>query len=415
MFSFIEKKFNIHLRTYIQEGTFLFSSYFISILCTLITSITFAHLLSKNEYGTYKLLLSISAVIGAFTLTGINTAVTRAIAQNTHSVYRTIVRYQLIWNMVVTCGVLIYTLFFTPPEGVSRYVLYFITLATLFLTAFNTYSAYFNGKRNFALLTKASISTTLLQTLTVVIVALTTHSGTGIIIGIFTLQTLTAYYFHHKAKKEDSGITGDTKEIIHYGIKLSAISFFKNIAEQIDKILTFTILGPVALALYSFAYALPDQMRGLYKIIPSLALPHFSAKEEIRVRMQLKKYLLLLFVVALATSMLYALIAPIIFHLLFPTYNESIAYSQVIGITTILLALQIPLTSYLQAYKKTKAIIISNSAQLILDSVAIFFFAGRYGIWGVIYGKMLSALVLVSILYIFTFYSPLSASQEIRN
>jgi O-antigen/teichoic acid export membrane protein len=416
MISFFEKKLNLHLSTYIKEGGFLAVSYIIGIFCTLLTSLAFAHLLPKSEYGLYKLLLSISAIMGAFTLTGINTATTRAIAQNSTGIYRKIITYQLLWNSLITICALIYVLFFPLPQGVTKFPLLIISFSTLLLTTYNTYSAYYNGKRNFKVLTTASISTTLVQTLTIILLAWSTHSGAHVISGFFVVQTIMSIYFHLKVLREEKDVPAPSvKPILNYGIKLSIISFVKNIAEQSDKILTFSLLGPVALAIYSFAYALPDQMRGFYKIIPSLALPHFSAKDESRVRSQLKKYLLLLFGIALFGSCTYVLIAPIIFHTLFPTYLESIRYSQALSITTVILALQIPLVSYLNAYKKTRAIIISNFAQLILDSSIIIICAQQYGIWGVVVGKMVSATILLLLLLVFTFFTPLSSSEQVTH
>ena len=65
-----------------------------------ILSIAFAHLVSKETYGVYQFLISISSIIGGLTLIGMNSAVTQAVARGFEGVLRESVKVQLKFGLL---------------------------------------------------------------------------------------------------------------------------------------------------------------------------------------------------------------------------------------------------------------------------------------------------------------------------
>ncbi len=51
------------------------------------------------------------------------------------------------------------------------------------------------------------------------------------------------------------------------------------LAGQLDKIITYHYLGASELAIYSFAVAMPEQIKGIFKNLNTLAFPKFSTQQ----------------------------------------------------------------------------------------------------------------------------------------
>ena len=57
--------------------------------------VAFANFLPKETYGTYRYILSIAGMLSIFTLTGMNSAVSRSVARGSIGILNQTVNYQL--------------------------------------------------------------------------------------------------------------------------------------------------------------------------------------------------------------------------------------------------------------------------------------------------------------------------------
>ena len=390
--------------------------YFIGAICSFGMSIVFAYLIPKSEYGIYKLLMSSSAVIGGLTLTGMNTAVTQAISHGHTAIYTKSITYQMRWNSVVAILTLIVLFTLQNTRNGLPFVVFLpIVIGTTLLTAYNTYAAYYSGRKDFKTLAQSQIIITLAQTLLSVLIAITSKNGAMIVAGIFTIQTIVTYIYHKKVVQKlsiDSTSEDTLDSVLLFGKKVSFINFFKILSDQADKIITFIILGPVALALYSFAYAIPDQIRGFFKIIPALSLPYFAEKNELRIRQVLRRYLLLFFCVVFVIASIYFFIAPFIFKTFFAPYSDAILYSRVIAFIMIPTVLLFPLTTYLHARKKARVLAYTNIMQAALDITGIILLGKNFGLTGVLITRAFSTTITLSVLILYVFSHTISSSDE---
>src|SRR3989344_3749954 len=99
------------------------------------------------------------------------------------------------------------------------------------------------------------------------------------------------------------------------------MSVLNTVAGQIDKILLWQFLGPVQVATYAFAIAIPEQLKGPLKGMGGIVLPKFAAQspEEILRSIPLLWRKLGLYAVGLfCISAAYIVAAPYIFAFLFP-------------------------------------------------------------------------------------------------
>src|SRR5665213_2588964 len=117
---------------------------------SLLLAVAFANWLAPETYGVYQYILSLSALVAAISFSGMNSAVTQAVARGYEGVLRASVRTQLRWAPVpaaLTLAVAGYYLF----QGNSTVGLGLIVVAigTPLVQSFNTYSAFLQGKRAF--------------------------------------------------------------------------------------------------------------------------------------------------------------------------------------------------------------------------------------------------------------------------
>jgi O-antigen/teichoic acid export membrane protein len=188
-------------------------------------------------------------------------------------------------------------------------------------------------------------------------------------------------------------------QIISYGKHLSLIRAIGAIASQLDKILIFHYLGAVEVAIYFFAIAPIQQINGLFKNIPTLALPKLSQRSFKEIDSVLYKRMVQLFFWGLIMAGIYILIAPYFFKIFFPKYLDSVFFSQLFAAA---IALGLP-NNFLGPVIQSKLTDIPKSwlywgifPQIILI-VSLFVLIMNYQILGVIISKfifIISVLIL---------------------
>lgn len=357
--------------------------------------VVFAHLLPKETYGLYQYLLSLFAIVTAVTLTGMNTAVTRAVAQGHDGILKHSVSIQLVYGIVPTliglCIALYYALQGNYTIATGALIIGF---ATPLLYAFNTYNAFLTGKKAFriggifglignvlyygALVLAVMLGADVLVLLCINLgVQILTHG---------VLYLLTLQLFKPKEPSDPSAI--------RYGFHLSAMNVINAVSYQLDAIFTFHFLGPVALATYSFATAIPDRLGSIsFRFLGNAALPRFSIREARDIRDNLFFKIVLSMGMASVAILAYVIGAYWFFALFFPTYMEAVPFSLVYAFSAIFNAgATLPLTA-LAATKKTQALYINNTLVSIIQIGIPLIGILTLGLWGLVIGKVIASFV----------------------
>ena len=358
--------------------------------------VLFARVLSPETYGTYQYLLSAGALIGAFSLTGMNTAVIRAVALGFDGMLRESVRVQLRFNSIPFLISLLTALYYWQ-HGNTLLAWGFVLTAVLMPlnNTLNTYSAFLAGKKDFRRIFLYSFSVNLLFYTSLGCVALAYPGALALIAANLLAQT-TGLFLAYRATLQ----TYQPKELldhetIPYGKHLSLMGIIATLAEYADNVLAFHFLGPVALATYSFATAVPARAGGLLKFIPTALLPQLSAKNasEIRSAVSWRKIAWVIVLTGVGV-IVYILAAPLLFALLFPRYSAAVPYSQVYALT-IFAILENIFSTGIMAQRRIKALyvyrVVAPIVQLSFLCIGIIFF----GLWGLVAAKIAGSLLLI--------------------
>jgi O-antigen/teichoic acid export membrane protein len=378
---------------YLVSSSFWIQASSVSIsLASFLLYILFGHVLPKDVYGTYQYLLSLSAIVGAFTLTGMSNAVGRAVARGFEGSYRQSIRIQLIWGLVPLVGAVVAGSYYLAHGNTTLgWGLLLVGIFVPLSTTYNTYGSYLNAKKDFQGGFLYGLIVAAPYYIAIALVAYSLRAALALLAANLISQTL-GYFVAHRAllKKYQPNEFRDP-EAMRYGAHLSIINFLGTVVGQADSVLVFHFLGATELAIYSFATAIPDRL-GIFKNIAAAAFPKYATKTTAEVRTSLGPKLFIGIFVALSIAAVYWLLAPIFFHLFFPLYFEAVSYSRLYALM-IAASFGAIFSSALTAHGRVKALyaynIISPLVQLSFEVVGIL----MWGLWGLIIARLVAAVL----------------------
>lgn len=380
-----ERIFKTDMVYVVKNGSWSAFGQVISIGLSFILSISFAHFLPKEVYGNYKFILSITSIIGAISLTGIGTAIIQAIAQGKEKVLPDSVKVSLRWGLIVTAISFAIAVYYFVFDNISiSLAMIVFGICSPITSSYGLYGLYWVGKKDFQTSTLYFIFSQILNTLVILTaVLLTTNALILVSVGFIFSAVFSFLSYEYVIKKNHINNVGDDS-MISYGKHLSFMNFFGNLANQLDKILIFHWIGPVQLAIYSFALVIPEQVRGSYKSIFGITLPKFSVLSGDKLRKSIIDKIFRLTAISVVIVIVYAICAPYFFKIFLPKYLSSVIYSQIYMIGLIAIPGIALFSTYFQVIKDTKTLykitILSNGVTIIYSVILIYYF----GLWGAV-------------------------------
>ena len=379
-------------------------------ILSLALSVAFANLLPKETFGMYQYLLSLSALLSALMLLGMNTAVTQAVARGYEGDLRRAVRLQLLWGIIPTgIGIFGSLYYLMNGNGLLAAGLVIIALCAPLTSAFNTYAAFLTGKREFRQLFLYGTGINLTYYGVMFLCAMLWKEVIVLIIANLVTNafaTAGAYYRTLHAYRPNDRTDAHT---ITYGGHLSLMGTFGTIIAQLDSVLVFHFLGPVSLALYTFASLVPERLAGLFKFVNTAALPKFANQTRTSIAATIISKTVRAALAGMILSIIYAMLAPSFFRIFFPHYADAIPFTQLYAIFIMTVAAQIPVTA-LYALRLRRELYVFNIATpliLLLLQVPLLL---SFGIAGILVARILSNSLNVLIALVLLFF-PLTTHE----
>ena len=366
-----------------------------------LSAVAFANLLDPTTYGNYKYILSLLGILGIFSLDGIGSAVTQAVARGLEGSFYTGFKIKLKWGLLgslAAIGGAIYYLIrgnnlMPIPLLISAF---FIPL----MYASQIYGAFLNGRKLFNVQVNYGIVNQIFSAGAIITALFFTKNVFWLIAVYFVSHTILNYSFYLFTKIKFRPNKEEDVKTIGYAKHLSLMSVINYIATFLDKILLFNFIGPAQLAIYSFALLIPEQIKGLTDNLNTLAYPKLAQRprEEIKANM-MKRFWKLALLAAVIVS-LYIAIVPFFFKIFFPQYLSSVKYSQVYMLTLVSFPSLIMATAFGAKMMKKELYLlrIVPLTRIVLFSILIPLF----GIWGAVAAEIGGEIVSLSlILFLF--------------
>src|SRR3989344_2213406 len=371
-----------------KSGFWMNANFIVTSVFGLATSILFAHLLSKETYGTYQFILAIASTIAVFVPNNMSSAVLRSVARGNEGDLKEATRFQIKWGAVgtiIACGVSIWYLIHSNLGLSISLIVIAVFMPSTY--ALNTWSAYIQGKKDYKRYFIWNTLGTFISYGGVIAILFISKDYLWLAFAniVFAFITNLILYFI-TIKKMRPGNKTDP-ETISYGSHLSIMGIPQGIASQLDALLIFHYIGAPALAVYSFATLFPERLTGGLKFISMIAFPKFSEKSEEDVKgfFHKKIWWLLLFLGIVAG--VYALIAPYLFQLLFPSYMSAVPFTRVYSLSFFAIAAGV-VHAALMSPKKNRELYISTLVTPFLKTILMIAFMFFWGVWGIIWAQI---------------------------
>lgn len=342
----------------------------------------------------YQYLLSVGVIIGAFTLTGMNSAVTRAVARGYDGSLRQSMMMQFTWNVLPTLLAWLaggYYLYQGNPT--LGWGLMLIGVFVPLNNALNTYNAFLTGKKDFRRIFLYSLWWNVPYYASVALVAIFWKGALVMLAANLIAQCIGLVIGYRMSVATYQPTSETDRDAMRYGNHLSVMGLFGTIANQADNILVFHFLGPAPLALYSYATAIPGRIGSLFKFIPAAALPKFAERTPAEIRVGLARRLIIGTVLSLFLALAYILMARFLFGLLFPTYLDAVPYSMLAAFSLVSLMSGVVMNALTAAGNMRSLYIYNIVSPLVLLGLE---FAGimLFGLWGLVGGRVAAECLL---------------------
>ena len=365
-------------------------------------TLVLANTVAKETLGTYKFVQSLAGIIAAFSLSGMGTAVTQAVARGNdgalHKGFRSFMRWSVIMTAIAwgTAGY-----YFWNGNEMLGWSLVVIGLALPLSQGGGFYSPFLIGKKDFRRETLFGTAVTVIPMLVTAFATLFTESvpllvlsffGTGAIVGIISYRLVMRLYA--------PSLTDDGTPV-SYGKHLSLMNILGMVSFQLDRILVFHYLGAAHMAMYAVALAAPQQLRFGSKLLSTMALPKFSANDPSGIRQTLPRKALIVLLGSVLLAGTYIILAPFFFRMFFPAYVDAVIYSQVFSLVILFFPVSLIQQFFVGQMRKKELYMLQTVVPLVKIAL-LFVLLPLYGIWGAlmaIFSMEIVRACLITILF----------------
>ncbi|MGE4555166.1 MAG: oligosaccharide flippase family protein [Candidatus Paceibacterota bacterium] len=384
-----------------KGGSWLTLGQVISASASFLLAVAFANLIDPTTYGNYKYILSLIGILGIFSLPGIETAIIQATARNLEGSFYTGFKTKLKWSLLGSLAAIGGAVYYWLQGNDTLPIPLLISAIFLPLTqASQVYTSFLTGKKLFNIKVKYSSFSQIISVIAMIATLFLTKNLFWLIAVHFVSYTFLNFFFYWLTQKKFQPNKKDDPQTLSYGKHLSLMDVTGQIATYLDRILIFHYLGTIPLAIYQFAITPPEQIKGLLKNIPLLALPKLTTRSKEEINRVLYKRIFQSLLIGGIMTLTYILIAPFFYKIFFPKYLDSIFFSQLFAITIILRAVSYLIGSAFQAKKLVKAQYIGTISSYSLLIFLLLLLGNLWGIIGIIIAKILFLLfsIIISII-----------------
>ncbi len=377
---------------YIAKGGFwLVIGQIASSLAGLALTIGFSHLVSKEVYGNYRYALSLAGVIAGFSLTGMGNAIIRAVAKGFEGTVMAGFKTKLVWGAAPFFISLAAGFYYLIQGDIFLSLsLFLIGVSTPFIESGKLFGHLAVGRKDFK--TSAIYSVWYKLVPTVILLAIIFYSSNPLIIvsAYFISQALVSMALYFISLRKFQPNHKIDFSAIKFGKQLSFINILSDVAQYIDQIIIFNFLGAAQLAIYNFAFIVPDKIRSLLRLNSQLSLPKFSDRQFGEIASTLPRKFLIMISLTFILAGVYILAAPLIFSLLFPQYQESVFYSQIASLVIVSGGMMSIVNSAFFAHKKIFSVSVLNLTYPIVQIMLVIIFWYWLGFLGVVISRVIS-------------------------
>jgi O-antigen/teichoic acid export membrane protein len=382
--NFLHERYHVDAHYFLRGGFWLSLGQAITLGFGLISTALFAHLLSAQEYGVYRYLVGISAILASFSLTGLGQSILQATAQGHTGFYRATLKVNFLYSLFITvAGIVMGGYYWIQNNHLLAIGCFMVAIIQPLITVFQNTQSVIQGEGKYLESTKQYGFRMMLVTLISVVSLLLTKNILVLfffyLVGMLVVNTIS----HYSYRPKNSIVPEDVYlKYLNYAKHTSIRNLISNTAQKADTVIVFTQLGATELALYSIATVIPEQVKGSFKNLASLLLPKYAKHEDSKKLLRsLPHRSVQLFIVLFCITCLYIATAPLVYKILFPKYPDGAFLSQIMALSFPAMVSIIPVSALqsLMDKKRLYQLQIVESVFLVISTTALTIIFGVLG------------------------------------
>lgn len=358
-----------------------------------LVALAFGNFATPDIYGTYRFVLSFYSILAIAGLGGFGSATVRAVAKGFEGDVIKSLKIQAVGSLIGSfASALIATYYFVNQNqllGVSFLILAF---ALPFIESIVIYDALLIGRKKFKASTLYLIAAQVVATVILITGIYFKLEVIGLLVTFFASWIIIRFIFLLYVFKKYHPNNKTSSETFKLGAHLTVMGVLNNIANYLDKIVIFHYMGATEVAIYSFAIAPGEQLKGLFKNISALALPRFSKRNEQELKKTMLRKMLIMGLVISTLIFIYIIFAPLLFKIFLPKYHSSIFPSQLFMLSLIGVIAILPIAA-MKSLSKIKNLYFFNTISPIINIVLIVGLTSMYGLYGTVVARLLGRII----------------------
>ncbi|MAQ59402.1 hypothetical protein CL638_01680 [bacterium] len=388
------EKFTKTDMVYLASGGFWSTTnYFVQFGLGLVVTIALANFLPKESLGTYQFILSVAGILSVLTLSGLGSAITRAVAQGKDGVLISGLKKKLQWSIGITLASGVLSAYYFI-NGNNTFALAFLVVGVLspFIESFKLYDNFLQGKEAFRDSVLLGAWRKPLPALSIIIAAWLTSDVLLLILVYFLSNAISYGAVYYKVIQKYRPPTAVDIETITLGKHLSILNVFNIITLHADKILIWHFLGSTAVASFTIAQLASRYSGTILNSLSAIVLPRVSKRDLQTLKTTLPRKVRLFSFFMLAGTVVYILIAPLIMPVLFPQYTESVALTQLLALGILFIPRKVYAKVFV-AHRQTRPQYILAISGFVSRIILLYILIPLFGVWGAAYALLLSELM----------------------
>lgn len=385
------KMVKVDVKYILKGGSYLGLTQVTSAIISFLLTLAFANFLPQEVFGTYKYVLATYALLAIFSLPGLDTSIVETVSKGNHGAFMHSVKTKFKWGFIGTLASFLYAGYhFYVGDTELAWVFILVGFFMPFMEALSTYAGFLNGERKYAFWSLADFINQVVSASALLLAMYFSDSIYILLTAYFTsyifIKTIFVIYINKKYVLNKSF----DPTYLNYGKQMTWFQIVTRGVSSIDSLVLFHFLGPIQVAVFSIANAIPQRVQSVFKLSGILAFPKYANMDEKVLAKTLPKKMLLFGLLIFFVCLVYIAVIPYFFQLFFPKYLESVSYTQLL-IFYNLSAITYPFASYLNAHRKVRENYTIAIISFFVKALTLIIFVPLFGIWGAVMSILASS------------------------
>lgn len=367
-----------------KGGSWLLLGNIVIILISFGVLYAFANFIPQHVYGEYRFVISIFEILYITTLSGLGTSLSQAVASGFDGNFRQIMFTRLKYGLIGTAmSVCIGTYYFLNGNVTLGFLFVSLAIAIPLFPTSQLYTNYLLGKKSFRTQSLYGIYARLVTALAMISILYLTSNLFLILIVFFVSNIGINLLLTWRTLLREPPNRNTKLDAISFGKHVSVAETCAVVSSSIDKIVVWKFLGPIQLASFLIALAIPQELvTRIVGIFSMLAFPKFGENPAIRPTDILQKLARVSLLMAVFVAF-YIVSVPFLFDEFFPQYVSMTFYAQALSLILVFAPFTV-ITTYFSARQMTRKLYIAAIGDLLIKTSLFLPFVYFYGIQGAV-------------------------------